>query len=226
VFYTLILAVTATVSSGPQASELPGDAPDPEQIALLEELAGWIDDDVPAPADQVPLREAIRDHATSFEVFRRFHGLELRYRPLAEVPFGDDIRKAAERYGVDGLLLASMVEVESRFDPSAVSQRGARGLLQVLPSRVGPEDRERLFEAEFNLDVGARYLRRLLDRFGGDLELALAAYNAGPSNVRRYGGVPPFQETRRYVEKVLALYIDYHQAVWQASDSGAGLART
>jgi soluble lytic murein transglycosylase-like protein len=136
---------------------------------------------------------------------------------VASLPFGDDIRRASIRHGVDALLLAAVIEVESRFRPEAVSHRGAVGLMQILPATAGLSAEE-LANPSANVDRGARYLHRLLERFGGDLELALAAYNAGPTNVRRYGGVPPFAETNAYVEKVLRVYVEHHRAVWQASE--------
>ncbi len=222
--HALILSLfLSTAPSDPGAAPLPLDAPSAEEIALLEELAGWVDHG--AAARRAPLRQVIRDHSTSFEVFRRFHGPSRRHERLEEIPYGAQIRQAAERHGVDGLLLAAIVEVESHFNPQVVSHRGAVGLMQVMPRTAGPDSQTRLLEPEFNLDAGARYLRRLLKRYEGDLALALAAYNAGPGNVRRYGGLPPFRETRRYVEKVLALYIGHHRQLWRTSATAEKLGR-
>ena len=125
------------------------------------------------------------------------------------MPYGDAISAAAERYRLDSLLLAAMVEAESRFDARVVSPRGAVGLLQVRPQLAAAAD---LFDPTVNLDVGARYFGELLHRFGGDVELALAAYNAGPNAVRRHGGVPPYRETSRYVKKVLRIYEGHQRA--------------
>jgi soluble lytic murein transglycosylase-like protein len=119
-------------------------------------------------------------------------------------PFADMIRHAAERHGLDPVLLTAMAEVESSFDPAAVSHKGARGLLQLMPEtaeRFGVED---AFDASQNVDGGARYLRWLLERYDGRTELALAGYNAGEAAVDKYQGIPPYRETRDYVERVMA----------------------
>jgi soluble lytic murein transglycosylase-like protein len=124
------------------------------------------------------------------------------------LPFELEIQAAAARHGVDSLLLAAIVKAESGFNPDAVSARGAVGLMQILPSTAN-EEMAQLFDPARNLDCGAAYLRSLLEAFGGDLELSLAAYNAGPTQVRRHGGMPPFAETRAFVGKVLAIYADF-----------------
>jgi soluble lytic murein transglycosylase-like protein len=126
---------------------------------------------------------------------------------------------AAERHRVDGLLVAAIVEAESGFVPDRVSPKGAVGLMQVLPSTAGEygEDKD-LLDPRTNLDVGSRYLGRLIKNFGGDLELAVAAYNAGPGAVERYGGVPPYTETKDYVRKVLTLYDEHHQTAGAERD--------
>ena len=207
--------------------EIPlADAPDAEEIAFLEELSDWLG----TSTLESSLGQTIRERSNSFELFRHYHEEDERYEPLYGLPYGESIRRAAERYDLDGLLLASMVEVESSFDPQARSHRGAVGLMQLLPSTAEglgrePLSLEDLHDPIVNIDRGARYLRQLLDRFEGDLELALAAYNAGPGNVRRYGGIPPFRETRRYVQKVLSLYVGHHQEVWKGSEAGDLLAR-
>lgn len=116
--------------------------------------------------------------------------------------FAELIEKAAKAHGLDPVLLAAVAEVESNFDPFAVSDKGACGILQLMPEtgeRFGVED---LFDVEQNIDGGARYLRWLLDRFEGDTDLALAAYNAGENAVDRYGGIPPYAETRAYVARI------------------------
>lgn len=191
-----------------------------EEIALLEELALWVD----PSHDLLTLREAIRQRPKSFEVFRRFHGENLLATRLEELPFGSSIRQTATRHRLDALLLASVIEVESGFDPNAISTRGATGLMQVMPATAGDRAAQFLNDPNHNLEAGARYLRGLLKRYGGNLELALAAYNAGPANVRRYGGVPPFRETTHYVEKVLTIYVDHHRQMWQDSETFDQLA--
>ena len=113
------------------------------------------------------------------------------------------IREVALRHGVSPLLVAAIVEAESEFNPRAVSRKGARGLMQLMPRTAlsyQVEDSSDPFE---NIEAGVRHLRRLMDRFHGDLPLVLAAYNAGERAVLVYGGVPPYRETRRYVARIL-----------------------
>ena len=115
----------------------------------------------------------------------------------------DSIRETAERYRLDADLLASVIAVESKFDPKAISRKNARGLMQLMPAtseRMGVTD---VFDARQNLEGGARYLRELLDRYKQDVRLALAAYNAGPAQVDKLHAVPYIPETRQYVYLVL-----------------------
>jgi len=117
--------------------------------------------------------------------------------------YADLIAAAADEHGIDPALLASVATVESGWDPRAVSPKGARGLLQLMPEtaeRFGVSD---VFEPAENVRGGAAYLRWLLDRYDGDTQLALAAYNAGEGAVDRHRGVPPYRETRAYVSKVI-----------------------
>ena len=120
--------------------------------------------------------------------------------------FAHVIRAAAERYGVDTRLIEAIVQTESAGNPTAVSPKGARGLMQLMPERAGELGVRDSFDAQQNVDGGVRHMRDLLQRFGGDVTLALAAYNAGEAAVRSYGGVPPFAETREYVRRVRAIY--------------------
>jgi len=134
---------------------------------------------------------------------------EAQRRFLRDIPYGTAISLAAERHRVDGLLLAAIVAVESGFTPGAVSPRGARGLMQIRSAVGEAYGAKNLFDPYVNVDVGCRYLNSLMKDYEGDLELALAAYNAGPAAVARYGGVPPYRETREYVRKVTARYQEY-----------------
>lgn len=122
--------------------------------------------------------------------------------PSAATPFGAEIDAAAARNGIDPALLRALVRQESGFDPAARSSAGATGLTQLMPGTAASLGVDPTDPAQA-LDGGARYLRQQLDRFGGDERLALAAYNAGPGAVARHGGVPPYAETQRYVERVL-----------------------
>jgi soluble lytic murein transglycosylase-like protein len=120
--------------------------------------------------------------------------------------FGVFAREAAERHGVPEKLVLAVIQAESGGNRWAVSPKGARGLMQLMPqtaSLLGVRDS---FDPAENIDGGVRHLRRLIDRYGNDLRLALAAYNAGENAVGQYRGVPPFAETQGYVRKVLALF--------------------
>ncbi len=112
-------------------------------------------------------------------------------------------REIAGRYGVDPELVTAIVSVESGFDPSAVSPKGAQGLMQLMPSTAATLGVTDPFDPLQNLDGGVRHLRSLLASYRGDRRLALAAYNAGAGAVARHKGVPPYRETRSYVRKVL-----------------------
>lgn len=119
-------------------------------------------------------------------------------------PYGELIFTVAERHAINPQLVAAMVRAESAFDPLAVSRKGAAGLLQLMPAtaqRFGVSPQE-VFDPERNLDAGVRYIRWLGERFDGDLPLVLAGYNAGEATVDRYGGVPPYSETRNYIRRV------------------------
>ena len=121
----------------------------------------------------------------------------------ASVPFAAQINAAAAKYGIDPALLAGVIKAESNFDPNAGSPAGAQGLTQLMPETarsIGVKDPYNPAEA---IEGGARVLSEHLKSFGGDTELALAAYNAGPGAVQQYGGIPPYPETQAYVKRVL-----------------------
>lgn len=120
--------------------------------------------------------------------------------------FAHVIRTAAERHGVDARLVEAIVQAESAGNPTAVSPKGARGLMQLMPERAAELGVRDSFDPVQNVDGGVRHMRDLLQRFGGDVTLALAAYNAGEAAVRTHGGIPPYAETREYVRRVRALY--------------------
>lgn len=110
--------------------------------------------------------------------------------------------QAAQNAGIDPTLFQALVQAESGFNPAAVSHAGAQGLTQLMPSTARMLGVENPLDPAQNLAGGAKYLSQMLREFNGDVKLALAAYNAGPGAVRRYNGIPPFQETQNYVEKI------------------------
>jgi soluble lytic murein transglycosylase-like protein len=113
------------------------------------------------------------------------------------------IAAAAERHGVPEELIVAMIAIESRFDTHAVSRRGARGLMQLMPATAAALGVRDSFDPEENIDGGVREVRRLMKRFGNNLPLVLAAYNAGEQAVIQHGGIPPYRETRNYVARVI-----------------------
>jgi soluble lytic murein transglycosylase-like protein len=171
------------------------------------------------------LQQAPRSHSAGLETMHLAPRM-VPARPagdgyLESLPFGREIRGAAKRYGVDSLLLASIVEAESGFRPDAVSTKGALGLMQLMPLHFPPSDPAvepvDPLDPTVNLDLGARYLRDLRRRYDGDLELALAAYHAGPGTIDRFGGLPPYRETQAYVGRVLRLYSEHQREAGTAA---------
>lgn len=122
------------------------------------------------------------------------------------------VRRASRRWGVEPELIVAVAFTESRLNPLAVSPKGAMGVMQLMPSTARLMAVKDPFDARQNIDGGARWLRMMLDRFAGDVDLALAAYNAGPETVKRYGGIPPYKETRRYVQLVREKLIEMKPA--------------
>ena len=136
-------------------------------------------------------------------------GVDLR-RVAANANLWDSwIRRAAKHHEVAPALIKAIIRAESNFDPRAVSKKGAQGLMQLMPGTARALGVDDPFDPWQNIEGGTRYIRYLLARFPTDTGLALAAYNAGEQNVRRYEGIPPFPETRKYVKRVLHFYRGY-----------------
>lgn len=120
--------------------------------------------------------------------------------------YSDIIYSAAEKYEIDPALIRAVIKAESNFRPDAISRKGARGLMQLMPHTAYELNVKNSFEPEENIEGGVRYLRYLLNLFNGNLPLALGAYNAGPELVQRLGRIPSIKETQEYVKKVLSIY--------------------
>jgi hypothetical protein len=129
-------------------------------------------------------------------------------RPSGDVPVAYEgiIQKAGKTYGLDTALIKAVIQAESNFNPRAVSGKGARGLMQIMPENDQALNISNAFNPSQNIMGGAYYLKKLLIRYDNRLTLALAAYNAGPTAVDRYGRIPPYGETQAYVRKVMGLY--------------------
>jgi soluble lytic murein transglycosylase-like protein len=204
--------------------------------ALLAAFAAYADKfsaaDVPNARIRQPGKVVIRNSGATITAYQFFGNIRealfsIRTMPakLRTTPFGPAvydsgapvtarvpaflaslIADAAREHGVDPRLLAAVASRESAFDVHSISSRGACGLMQLMPETARFLGVTNIFDPRENVFGGARYLRTLLDTFNGDLDLALAAYNAGPGAVQKYGGVPPYAETRAYVKSVRAAY--------------------
>jgi soluble lytic murein transglycosylase-like protein len=197
-----------------------------------------------ARADWAVLRNGQRLHVTGYErrgseVILQLAGGEatlpasaiLRFEPEdifpaakpapAQGPYGEIVANAANQNGLDRNLLSSVIRAESNFHPRAVSPMGALGLMQLMPTTARSLAVRHPLDPAENVEGGARYLKDLLGKFG-NLNLALAAYNAGPGNVSLYGGVPPFRETRDYIARVRR---DMKKESVSKSASGSGLVK-
>lgn len=179
------------------------------RVASIQSKLRAFSGPVEAPPPQAPVAKPAARTASTAGV-QPFFPKELAYalRPTTEAPepttsdYDEMIANAASKNGVDPDLVKAVVKAESGFRHDAVSGTGARGLMQLMPSTAAALGVSDPFDPAQNIEAGTRYLKSQIDRFGST-ELALAAYNAGPGNVVKYGGVPPFTETRNYVSRVM-----------------------
>jgi soluble lytic murein transglycosylase len=138
--------------------------------------------------------------------YREVPGYDEQRSAVVYGRYGQFIKDAAARYGLDPELITAVIKVESSFNPNAVSEKGAMGLMQLMPQTAREMQVGAPFEAEENIMGGSRYLRKMLNLFDGNLRLGLAAYNAGPNRVLKNGIIPKIPETEQYVKKVMQEY--------------------
>ncbi|NJD02538.1 MAG: lytic transglycosylase domain-containing protein [Ruminiclostridium sp.] len=165
--------------------------------------------------EETALPKTATDHSIDIERAQKSLAASTAFIPADKarlmIMVNDNIKKASEKYHIDAELLRAVVKQESNFNPYAISSSGAQGLMQLMPDTADSLGVENPWDIMQNIDGGARYLKDQLIAFNGNLRLALAAYNAGPENVVKYNGIPPFDETRNYVDKVLQYYFQYSE---------------
>ena len=159
-------------------------------------------------------QEIIKEHLTA----KKGNSLSLVSGKKAEHLYHPIIIQTSSRHQVDPAIVKAIIMAESGFNPRAISKAGAKGLMQLMPNTAKALGVEDAFNPQQNISGGVRYFKQLLNRFNGDIELALAAYNAGSATVRRYKGVPPFKATQHYIKKVFKYYQLYKNQMTKEVD--------
>lgn len=185
-----------------------------------QQLNSYIEALYPTPVDNKE-NSAIKPFDEVLKVTKEESGTVFKVDKPPEIPFGSLSRKVkytkdeilslidrtAQKYGIDEKLVRALVKQESGFNPNAKSHAGALGLMQLMPSTAAGLGVKNPLDPVQNVEGGVKYLKSMLDRFNGNTILALAAYNAGPNAVKKYGGVPPYKETQNYVRSILSQYL-------------------
>ncbi|HET8668596.1 MAG TPA: lytic transglycosylase domain-containing protein, partial [Terriglobales bacterium] len=162
-------------------------------------------DEVETYVDSRPAVVAERKPAKAQSINPNYRDLA-RGRVVSTAEIDNAIQQAAKRHGVDPNLVRAMIKVESNFNPRAVSRKGAMGLMQLMPDTARGLKVTNPFDPNQNVDAGVRYFKNLMNNYGGNVNLSLAAYNAGARNVAQAGGVPRFPETQNYVKQITNMY--------------------
>ncbi len=152
-------------------------------------------------ADEVPYPEPVKAVTVAVaQATADLHDLSL----LESTPYGEIISSVSQAHGVDPMLVRALIQVESGYRPKARSPKGAMGLMQLMPSTAREYNVRNAYDPRANIAAGVKHLKALIDKFSG-VELALAAYNAGPGAVKKFNGIPPYRETRSYVTRILSI---------------------
>jgi soluble lytic murein transglycosylase-like protein len=173
--------------------------------AVQGDIYKYVDEEGVIHLTNVPTNPDIK-----YDLILRERRVLFRVKPADIAKYDDLITRASQKYKVDSALVKAVIKAESNFNHQAVSPKGAKGLMQLMPATANSLDVRDSFHPEKNIDGGVRYLRYLLNLFKGDLPLALAAYNAGEAAVARHHySIPPFRETQTYVQRVLHYFAQY-----------------
>jgi len=166
-------------------------------VLLLTVSAGYFLSGLSGGRDVRPIAQEARAETAQAE------STAATTEPEAEMTIDEHIKEVADRHGVRADLVAAVIEAESEFNPRAVSRRGARGLMQLMPKTAATLGVDDPFDPKANIEAGVKHLRAMMDRFDNNIPLALAAYNAGEVAVIKHHGIPPYRETRAYVKRIL-----------------------